>query len=154
MGTEKRPDIGGNPVKQAPGPGNYAMRSAAFTDKPHFYIGQKLQDQSKMNVPGAGTYEPRPKMTQSQGPFFSMGLKLKGDLIAPTAKVVPGPGAYTGVAENTQKAAPRYGFGSSKRGEMAKMTGTPGPGSYKLPTKVADVQAFALPNQKAEYKFV
>ena len=44
IGNEKRPNIGGNPVKQPPGPGNYQIKSAAFTEKPHFYIGQKLKD--------------------------------------------------------------------------------------------------------------
>jgi hypothetical protein len=44
-------------------------------------------------------------------------------------------------------------FGKTQRGTF-KGTAGPGPGAYKVPVKVADVPAYALPNQKEEFKFV
>lgn len=105
-----------------------------------------------MNVPGAGSYDPKANAVQKTGPGFSMGIKLKSDLV--NKEGVPGPGQYQGSAEKVKTAAPKYGFGSSKRPDL-KTDGSPGPGAYRVPVKVADVPDYNMPGRpNAEFKFV
>ena len=64
---------------------------------------------------------------------------------------MPGPGSYqTPVARKT---APAFRFGRAKRPELAKSI-TPGPGSYKIKVKIANVPDYALPSRKPEHLFV
>lgn len=63
---------------------------------------------------------------------------------------MPGPGQYP--LDSTLK-GPRFGFGTDKRHKPAKDS-SPGPGAYKVPTKIADVPKYVIPNQKEEHKFV
>ncbi len=72
-----------------------------------------------------------------------------------TTQIVPGPGSYVNSAEKLRATAPSFGFGTSKRPEIGSTKlNVPGPGSYKVNTKVQDVPTFALPNRKEEFKFV
>jgi len=72
-----------------------------------------------------------------------------------TTHIVPGPGTYVNSAQKLKAAAPSFGFGTSKRPIVgATKLNVPGPGSYKLPAKIADAPAFAMPNQKPESKYV
>ena len=87
-----------------------------------------------------------------------MGIKLKqSGLIKSDASLVPGPGAYPNTAEYIKNKAPAFCFARSKRpplsGAKAKEC-APGPGSYKLLTKFANVPDYALPSVKPENKFV
>jgi len=84
-----------------------------------------------------------------------MGLKLKSDLIQ-SVTVVPGPGNYNNNAETFKTKAPQFGFGSSKRPDITgpKKLQTPGPGNYKLPSKIGNVADFAMPGRNAESKYV
>ena len=115
-------------------------------------MGIKLKDQSKLVVPGAGTYEPDSNKLKKASPNFSMGMKLKSDLIKSVE--VPGPGSYTNNAEKMKQSAPQFGFGTSKRPEITgnKKFQTPGPGNYKLPNKVGDVPSYAyVRDEKNKY---
>lgn len=66
-----------------------------LTDKkkePSFSMGAKVQtENTKLNVPGAGTYESPSKLVETQGK--SMGVKY--DLIDLSGKLGPGPGGYS-----------------------------------------------------------
>ena len=53
-----------------------------------------------------------------------------------------------------KQSAPKFGFGSSQRANLAKKTLSPGPGGYKIPCTIGQLPAFAMPNQKEEYKYV
>jgi hypothetical protein len=66
---------------------------------------------------------------------------------------VPGPGNYEVHLKN-KKAAPNFGFGSSTRGDMAAKTLGPGPGAYRINSKVADVPGYAIPNRPDAQKYV
>ena len=79
-------------------------------------MGIKLKDQSKLVVPGAGSYNPEPEKTKKKGPNFSMGMKLKSDLVKSVE--VPGPGSYTNNAEKLKNSSPNFGFGSSVRPDI------------------------------------
>ena len=54
-----------------------------------------------------------------------------------TIKDVPGPGIYSPV-KRPPSAAPAYGFGTGMREAGSKSTSalTPGPGAYKLPSRI------------------
>lgn len=48
--------MGNNSI--APGPGNYKIESMAFNKNHKFYMGQKLNDAEKMQLPGPGAFNP------------------------------------------------------------------------------------------------
>ena len=73
------------------------LKSQNFNPQGNFHMGIKLKEQSKMVVPGAGTYEPNSNKIKKAGPNYSMGMKLKSDLIRSVE--VPGPGQYTNASE-------------------------------------------------------
>ena len=55
---------------------------------------------------------------------------------------------------NSSMVGPKYGFGTDKRGKADKDS-SPGPGHYKVPTKVGDINKYVLPNHPGEeYRFV
>ena len=103
-----------------------------------FYMGIKLKDKDKMNVPGAGAYEPK---DGKKGPSYLMGLKLKKE----SRDNSPGPGQYINDTDKLRRSAPKIGFGSSKRLDINKtsLDKTPGPGDYKVPVKVVNVPEYA-----------
>ena len=82
-----------------------------------------------------------------------MGLKLKSEF---NKLNVPGPGAYTNRGEMLKNKSPSFGFGSSKRPEIGgnKKLITPGPGNYKLPRHLANVQEYAIHGRSEDQKFV
>jgi len=99
-----------------PAPGSYELKSINFNPQGNFHMGIKLKEQSKMVVPGAGSYEPNSNKIKKAGPNYSMGMKLKSDLIRSVE--VPGPGQYSNATEKFKQSAPQFGFGSSKRPDI------------------------------------
>lgn len=144
-----------------PAPGVYDFKSVAFEslEKPKFHMGQKLShdDATKFihSLPGPGTHEPSPQLTKKKAPTYSMGYKFNNTHVD-ASKWVPGPGAYVNNStDKLRRTQPSFGFGSAKRPEVGyKRLNVPGPGSYKLPTKIADVPEFALANRKDTSKYV
>lgn len=112
-------------------------------------MGIKLNEKTKLNVPGSGSYNPTHGLTRVKSVSFSMGLKLKGAFAKGRASV-PGPGTYKQSETRMRSTAPSFGFGTSKRMEITgpKVTHTPGPGDYKVPVKISNAQDFALPNRE------
>ena len=35
-----------------------------------------------------------------------------------------------------------------------KKDGSPGPGQYKIPSKISDLPAYAMPNRPEQYKYI
>jgi hypothetical protein len=92
FGTEKRKDL--SKTGQSPGPGNYELKSAAFSDRPRFFMGEKLAGmKDNMNVPGPGNYNPDTSHTIKKLPQYSMKQKL-GSSIGANGVNSPAPGAY------------------------------------------------------------
>ena len=116
IGTDKRKMFDEKKMQAVPAPGNYEITSKAFNPKGNFYMGIKTGEQSKMVVPGAGTYNPEPTATKKKGPNYSMGMKLKSDLTRSVE--VPGPGSYVNASEKLKQSAPQFGFGTSTRPEI------------------------------------
>lgn len=120
--------------------------------KPKFHMGSKLKNDDMIkfvhSVPGPGSHSPSMEPSRQKSPVYSMGARLASPMANKTI-YVPGPGSYANDSEKLKAAkAPSFGFGTSKRPDMAsngKNPG-PGPGTYKLPTRVANVANFAMPN--------
>merc|ERR1711907_35328 len=58
-------------------------------------------------------------------------------------KSQPGPGAYQPSWNFSKKSEPKIGMGTSSRDGFYKPSDEPGPGSYNLPPKFADVPRYA-----------
>lgn len=149
-------------AKLVPGAGTYNPPGMAFNiEKPKFHMGTKLthDDTRKFihSVPGPGTHSPEVKPTKFSSPIFSMGAKLPSTLVKKANLMVPGPGQYVNETHKVlRNTAPSFGFGTSTRppiGGSGKLS-VPGPGAYKIPTRVADAPAFAMPNREDHHKFV
>lgn len=146
-------------AKLVPGAGSYELKSMAFNiEKPKFHMGVKLvaDDTTKYihSVPGPGAHSPTVQNSKSKAPVYSMGSKLKSTLVKDDRN--PGPGTYVNAGERLKQTAPSFGFGTSQRpaiGGSGKQN-FPGPGSYKLPTKIADVPDFAMPGRGGDSKYV
>ncbi len=61
----------------------------------------------------------------------------------------PGPGGYNHI--EMIKSGPKAAIGRSSRNEMISKDVTPGPGSYKVPSKIADVPGYSLPGNEFKY---
>lgn len=154
IGTEQRAaGYDARKAKLVPGAGTYNPPGMAFNiEKPRFHMGQKLvfDDTKKYihSIPGPGTHSPTVEPTKKKLPVYSMGAKLQSSLVKPGN--VPGPGSYVNSAEKVlRNTAPSFGFGTSQRPAIGSSGGkgnNPGPGSYKIPVRVADVPAYSLPN--------
>lgn len=137
-----------------PGPGNYNIKPVAFdTEKPRFFVGEKLKAAKDVtNTPGVGSYDPSPERTKKTLPSYSMKQKL-GSVLVDEKNTVPGAGTYE-TNLNNKTTAPKFGFGSSTRNSKNAKAYVPGPGTYRIPTSIGDVPAFAMPNRPQEFKYV
>jgi len=82
-----------------------------------------------------------------------MGARIMA--LKDTTAIVPGPGSYVNSTEKLRATAPSFGFGTSKRPEIGyTKLQVPGPGTYKLPAKIADVAPHALANRSETSKYV
>jgi hypothetical protein len=70
-------------------------------------------------------------------------------ILAKPKNEYPGPGNY----KDESKKVKGYGFGSSPR-DPPKKDGGPGPGSYKIPTKISNTSKMAVPGQNQEFRYV
>lgn len=142
MGSNKRPGL--SQILDTPGPGSY---NPALSKKG----GPSMSGKSQMYIkesPGPGSYSPDVNPTTKKAPKFSMGSEQKKTISAKPLNHFPGPGNYDGDKLKTRVS---YGFGTSKRMDI-KHDGSPGPGAYKIPTKIRDLQTYSL--QKNQYSYV
>ena len=120
-------------------------------------MGLKGPDPSKgkMYIPGPGAYAPDFSTLKEHHPSFKIGTEERIPKDRTTIKEVPGPGNYN-PKKRPPSAAPAYGFGSSTRshGSLGEREKTPGPGAYKLPSRIQDVPDFLLPNRSTEFRYV
>ena len=110
-------------------------------------MGLKLDENSCLKpskgralVPPPGAYNPNYKKNTTTDPAFSMRPKHT------TLRTlnVPGPGTYATL--QSRMGGPRYGFGTGPQTDMKINTLSPGPGSYRLPSTISNLPAFAMPN--------
>ena len=120
-------------------------------------MGVKLEfDDTKKfihSLPGPGTHEPAVGSIKTRSPIYSMGARIMA--LKNTTAIVPGPGQYVNSAERLKSRSPSFGFGTSTRPIVGSTKlNVPGPGAYKLPSKIQDVPSYELPNRKETSKYV
>lgn len=79
-----------------------------------------------MNVPGAGSYDPKIYSQYKQSVGWSMGMKPN---MSDSRLRVPGPGTYEN--KSTVDNRPTYVFGRDSNRNFYQVPKTPGPGTYK-----------------------
>ena len=80
---------------------------------------------------------------------FGSGPKTARDLTS--RRLVPGPGAYD--YKLLGKSVTGISFTHDKKSREYK-NDVPGPGSYKVPVKIADVPRYLIPKQDETFKYV
>ena len=141
MGSNKRPAL--SQILDTPGPGQYNPPKLNKS-------GPSLRGKASVHLkesPGPGAYSPEGRHVKSKAPQFSMGTDRKKTIAAKPLNKFPGPGSYNG---NKMKRNTSYGFGSSKRMEI-KCDHSPGPGAYRIPTKVRNLEVYSLSKNKYSY---
>ena len=94
--------------------------------------------------PGPAAYETynAVEMKAKKTPGIVMGSDSKVARDLTTRKIVPGPGNYNPQKKDHSGVV----FGRAYRKGMAVETSNPGPGSYRVPVKFADVPRYLIPN--------
>jgi len=142
MGSNKRPAL--SRIYDNPGPGSYDPANSMKKE------GPALRGRSSFNVkdsPGPGAYSPDVKQSKNKAPSFGMGSEGKKTICAKPLNSNPGPGNYY---KYGFKGGPSFGFGTSTRMSIKK-NDSPGPGSYKIPTKVRNLETYSLNKNKFSY---
>jgi hypothetical protein len=135
-----------------PGPGSYQVD--ARSNKGVGFAKSRRSDivQSALG-PGPGYYNPGNTVLKHH-PAFSLrpkDTKLKSSLDR-YKQSIPGPGMYNPVLHRKVNS---IGFGSSSRTTFVPkdQLNTPGPGSYKIPSKVAEVPVYESKIKPEEFKY-
>jgi hypothetical protein len=116
---------------------------------------ENIAEKKNRFTPGPGMYELQhlDNKNMRKSPSFGMGSETRDrNPHMKEQKTVPGAGTYATTFDMKAK-SPSFGFGSSKRPQMgAGRENSPGPGAYKLPSKVADVAPYT--GIKTDHKHV
>ena len=126
-------------------------------------MGGRLEDLAfkKQNfAPGPGNYEihDRQNLKHATSPKFAMGREDRNrNPHDKEQKGKPGAGSHDVMHQTysvLKTKAPSFGFGSAKRPDIAGKGFTPGPGAYKVPTKVANVAGYSQAQGDGVFKHV
>ena len=142
FGTSVRQPLA--PKKNTPGP-QYSV-PGKIVEGPSFQMGSKCEGQSYVATeqkktianPGPGSYAPQFYKTIHQNGSYS----IKGRYTLRQALQVPGPGAYTIDASPGKQSTPSVHFGSASQREPLKPSCAPGPGSYHIPSSMANLPGY------------
>ena len=117
---------------------------------PFFTIGEKVEPRRAPEGPGVGAYSPVSKAVRPSSGNVKFGTQARTREVRPSD--APGPGQY---GQLYMPPSEKGGFTFTKESKEQKIKGeTPGPGSYRLPTKFADVPDYLIPGQSDNQKFV
>jgi len=101
--------------------------------------------------PGPGKYDPSDSMRKSM-PKFKMGTDPRHYDQKSKSGETPGPGSYLG--QNDRVLKTKNGKFSTGLRDSAKPNNGPGPGSYRIPTKIVEAPRYLLPNMDETYSYV
>ena len=148
-------------MRTTTGPGDYdpktwgSSQSILLFAKPGEKSFEELQ-----RIPGPGTYEDKRDSLHLK---YSVGYKIgtekrKSNFLLNSSFQKPGPGIKDSIFVDKQT-APSFGFGTSKRekdylGLRSNTKTLPGPGDYKIPTRVARVPKYSGTKHDTKFKFV
>lgn len=140
IGTSQRLPL--NPSDPSfPGVGNYNIAKDIGLGPKMTIADKNIHDNtSKNQMPGPGQYNTNSSVNLLKHPAWKIGLSTRDDLIRKVIKDnVPGPGLYTTNSNIDQKNQHR--FGTQKRNNT-KQDSFPGPGQYRIPCSVVDVNDY------------
>ena len=104
--------------------------------------------------PGPGHYNPKVDYAKENLGGVKIGTGNRSQHTTLGGKEVPGPGQYD---LGSSMAGPAFGIGSSTREDgsasKSKMQ-TPGPGSYKVPTYIANLPKYSMPDRPDNLRFL
>lgn len=142
MGHCGRPEL--HKVSENPGPGTY--QAPAKKQKGPTMLGK---DKAFIKEsPGPGHYTPQGTSVKRKNAQYSMGKQKKDLCPAKPLNDFPGAGSYHN--KKRKAVGPSFGFGSAPRMKEYKKAG-PGPGDYKIPTKIRDCPNHALGKNQFSY---
>ena len=106
---------------------------------------------SRFKGPGPGSYNPRVDYAKENLGTVKIGTGTRDQGKAlPGGKDAPGPGQYT---LGTSLSGPAFGIGTSQRDE-SKGQDIPGPGQYHVPTYIANLPRYMMPDRPESLRFL
>ncbi|TNV81347.1 hypothetical protein FGO68_gene8366 [Halteria grandinella] len=153
FGTSNRGDVAAAKT-MAPGPGNYNPLEMGKSKPPAFSMGIKTGGKNFGDKsPGPGQYNPKIDYAKENlgSVRIGTGTRDQGSSVF-TGKDMPGPGQYT---LGTSLSGPAFGVGTSMRDGGGGGKGeVPGPGSYRLPTHIANLPKYIMPDRPDHLRFL
>ena len=143
--------------KDVPGAGEYYKPEQP--KGPHYSItgkGKMTSDVKNNGVPASNTYDiEKATAGKKKNPSWKIGTSKRDDEVKKKVKEnVPGPGTYE-QEDKTKIKHPEFKFGTGKR-EGEKPNDVPGPGSYRIPCSIVDVNDYTREQGEfdPEYRYV
>lgn len=144
----------------SPGPGRYTTRNGFFDleENPNkikgITIRGKMVNRPDNNNPGPGSYSTEVNAIKSKTPsaYFSTSKRDKSIFKEEVSREIPGPGRYN---QEMTKTSSGYRFGLDAKLKYDKNL-NPGPGQYKIPCSIRDVNDYQTTGGKfdPEFKYV
>ena len=145
-------------IKGVPGPGSYfpnLAQNAQIEGYKQIAMKQRYNARNSSSTPGPGAYgTARYSSIRSRNPSIIIGTGPRTSIMKEQIKVQsvnPAPNVYSqtvlGIASEGKKKN-KYSFARTIRDTDKIGQSTPGPGSYLLPTKFANVQPYQIPTSK------
>ena len=150
-GTETRMDPRLKDRERSPGPGMYNI-GENMGRGPKYSLGAKYKPDTrwKDSIPAPGTYNNGTMKNLKSGPGWKMGTELRGDEGKGNFKNnFPAPGQYD---TRGNFIAPSTRFAKSPRMDAGKGDIT-GPGAYRIPCSIVDVNPYTRAAGKFDPKF-
>jgi len=130
------------------GPGTYDSPSKVG-EGPKCTIRPRTAMPKRPEVPGPGQYEPAfSSVTKRVGISITRGSK-RNTLFVQENKI-PGPGAY--YEESKKLKGPVFSFKKSK--EVQPKPSELGPGSYKIPSTIANWPSYTMNKKNNQYQYI
>ena len=138
-----------------PGPGNYNPADSAAKGKPPAFtmrVKTHIKTSNEM-APGPGAYNPKFSVSKENLGNVKIGTSKRDTRGLPGGASVPGPGQYTLSGTNN---GPSFGIGSSHRDGLGASgaKNTPGPGHYKVPTYIANLPKYTMPDRADNLRYI
>ena len=108
---------------------------------------------SNQLAPGPGAYNPKFSVSKENLGNVKIGTSKRDSRGLPGGVNVPGPGQYT--ISGTIN-GPSFGIGSSHRDDIGGSSTkfTPGPGHYKVPTYIANLPKYTMPDRPDNLRYI
>jgi len=108
--------------------------------------------ESNLKSPGPGSYDPRVDYAKENLGQVKIGTSTRNSI--KSLAEVPGPGQYT---VGGSLGGPAFGIGSSNRNDGSSMKTkqyVPGPGAYHVPTHIANLPRYIMPDRPDSLRYL